>query len=101
MRRCPPRPSNSPVPPTVAFPTRDAACGFEVHGTEMAKLGPESWRRINSIQPHSGDLPREKNLERPALSCMGMQPVAAVDQQQATTIPLPRVPKYEYCLNRV
>jgi hypothetical protein len=42
---------------------------FAVHGTEMAKLGPEFLRRISSIQPYSGDLPRRKFLK--GLLCPG------------------------------
>jgi hypothetical protein len=40
----------------------------------MAKLGPESLRRISIIQPYSGDLPSHKNLEGSAWS-WAMEPM--------------------------
>ncbi len=52
-----------PCTPHGGFPYTIQLLEFAVHGTEMAKLGPESLRRISNIQPYSGDLPSDKNLE--------------------------------------
>jgi hypothetical protein len=71
-----------PCTPHGGFPYTIQLLEFAVHGTEMAKLGPEFLRRISSIQTLLRRSSAQKNLEGLALS-WAMQPTRQLVGKQS------------------